>query len=179
MCPSDTESNPTLNHLPVEAAAPVLRTILKRAESGEDDYLNIKTILQARDEVLPRYQELFSPQNLDSLTAEEFRYFLHFKNNRHWAALQRMGPAVTEDMPRLREALQILLDESRPIRERLNDLVPARGPAFVPRLGKAILTPILLISHPNQYAVWNQVSEGAMKALDLWPELDRGLPFGD
>lgn len=86
---------------------------------------------------------------------------------------------MTKDMPRLREALRILLDESRPIRERLNELVPARGPAFVPWLSKAILTPILLITHPNQYAVWNQVSEAAMKALDLWPEMDRGLPFGD
>ena len=82
-------------------------------------------------------------------------------------------------MNRLRQALAILVDESRPIRERLNELIPVRGPAFVPRLGKAVLTPILLISYPDRYGVWNQVSEGALKQLRLWPEFARNASFGE
>jgi hypothetical protein len=27
-------------------------------------------------------------------------YFLYFENNRHWTALQRLGPTETADMPK-------------------------------------------------------------------------------
>jgi hypothetical protein len=82
-------------------------------------------------------------------------------------------------MSRLREALAVLLDESRPIVERLNQLVPARGPAYVPGLSRAVLTPILLITHPDKYSVWNRMSEEAEKALGIWPRFDRGTSFGE
>jgi len=133
----------------------------------------------ARDEVLPRYQALFARDKLPELTAEQFRSFLSFKNNRHWKALDRLGPAICEDMPRLRKALDLLLDESKPIRARLNQLIPRRAQAYVPRLGKAVLTPILLISYPTKYGVWNQVSEGAMKTLKIWPDPEAGEGLGD
>jgi hypothetical protein len=42
-----------------------------------------------------------------------------------------------------------------------------------------VLTPILLIAHPDRYGVWNQVSEAALKHLHLWPEFDRGRPLGE
>jgi endonuclease NucS-like protein len=135
------------------------------------------TLIRARDEVLARYQPIFSPEAIPSLSEEVFRDFLLFKNNRHWMALQRKGPLICADMPRLREALRVLLDESRPIEERLDKLVP-RGKAFVPHLGKAILTPILLIASPDKYGVWNQISETAMRTLEVWPALDPKLSFG-
>ena len=146
------------------------------AKSQHDAQL--RQMIEAEPEVLAKYQEVFAPDRISTLTEEEFRGFLMFRNNRHWLALQRMGPAICGDMDRLRQALAILVDESRPIRDRLNQLVPAHGPAFVPRLGKAVLTPILLISHPDRYGVWNQVSEGALKKLGVWPSLERGSPLG-
>jgi hypothetical protein len=85
---------------PIEPAVPVLRIILKLAERGEDEYLDIKAILQAPDEVLGRYQELSHPRkDLGSLTAEELRYFPYF-SNRRWTAGQtppslRSSPAVS------------------------------------------------------------------------------------
>jgi len=162
-----------------DGAVARLRTILAKAKAGDRAVADIRTIMDARDEVLARYQAVFASQNIQAITEEEFRQFLHFKNNKHWAALQRMGPSICADMDRLREGLAILLDEAKPIRDRLNKLVPGRGPAFVPRLSKAVLTPILLICHPDRYGVWNQVSEGSMKALDLWPEIERGMSFGE
>jgi len=155
-----------------------LKAILKAAQAGDETVAEISAVLNAHDLVVPRYQEVFAVEKLDELTEEEFRAFLYFRNNRHWVSLQRLGPAVCEDMARLRTALGILLDESRPIRERLDEMVPVRGPAFVPRLSKAILTPILMICHPDKYGVWNQMSEGAMKSYDIWPDFGRGLPFG-
>jgi hypothetical protein len=165
---------------PIDHAVPLLKTALRRARAGDSPVASeIKKILSARDDVLDRYQEVFVPQSLGELTADEFRQFLQFKNNRHWMSLHRMGPAITKDMSRLHEALAILLDESRPVGDRLNELVPPKGPAFVPWLSKAVLTPILLIVHPDRYGVWNQVSEAGMRHLGVWPELDPALPFGD
>jgi hypothetical protein len=158
----------------LDAALARLRQI--HADAGRDPEL--RELIAARDSVLARYQPMFTPEGVQRLTEEDFRLFLQFKNNRHWVSLQRLGPAICTDMGRLRKALAILLDESRPVRARLNDLVPPKGPAFVPRLSKAVLTPILLIAYPERYGVWNQVSEGAMKTLGVWPDFESGQAFG-
>src|SRR6266516_5912507 len=55
----------------------------------------------------------------------------------------------------------------------LNELVPARGPAYLPRLGRAVLTPILMISNPEAYGVCNNVSEKGLRMFSLWPERRR------
>jgi hypothetical protein len=162
-----------------EEAVSQLRSIQARAMSQDRIGKESGPTIKARHEVIGRYQPMFSRDNLDKLTEEDFRQFLLFKNNRHWVSLQRLGPAICADMKRLREALATLLDETQPIRDRLNRLVPPGKPCFVPRLHKAVLTPILLVTHPDQYGVWNSVSEAALKALSLWPELDRKKPFGE
>jgi hypothetical protein len=86
---------------------------------------------------------------------------------------------VTADMGRLRAALAVLVDESRPVAERLNELEPGRGPLAVPFLGKAKLTPILLVTHPSQYGVWNDYSERALRGMGLMPEFGEGERLGD
>ncbi len=72
----------------------------------------IREILAARPEVLARYQVVFGDEHLPALSEEEFRGFLSFRNNRHWKSLDRLGSAICKDMPRLRRALQILVDAS-------------------------------------------------------------------
>ena len=156
-----------------------LRHVLHLTRIGDREVGDVGDIIAARDEVLARYQPVFSLEHISGLTEEEFRSFLNARNNRHWRGLDRMGPFICADMDRLRKALAILLDEKRPIRERLNRLVPGGGPAYVPRLHRAVLTPILLVAHPAKYGVWNNVSAAAMQALALWPEMDGGELFGD
>jgi hypothetical protein len=162
-----------------DEAVSILKAVYRRVQAGDPEVSELRKIHLARDEVIDRYQGMFAAENLSALTDDDFRGFLQFRNNKHWAALQRMGPAICRDMGRLREALSILMDERRPIRDRLNQLVPRNGSAYIPRLGKAVLTPILLVRYPDRYGVWNQVSEGSMKRLGLWPEFDPNLPFGD
>ncbi len=158
------------------AAAAQLRGVLSQARTTDSV---LRVILEARDAVLSRYQPVFSPENLPKLAGEEFRQFLVYKNNLHWVSLQRLGPYICADMDRLRRALAILVDESQSIRSRLNELVPPHGRPFVPRLHKAVLTPILLIAFPAKYGVWNQISEDAMKTLGVWPDLEPSDAFGD
>jgi len=142
---------------------PTLRSI--QASIGEDPHLSL--IVQAREDVLEKFQPLFAAENLDRLMAQDFRRFLAFKNNCHWTGLERLGGGITKDMDLLREALKELLDESVPVGDRLDALMP-EGRARVERLGKAVLTPILMIVYPDRYGVWNGTSEKAIRNLGLW-----------
>ena len=47
-----------------------------------------KDIVEPREEVITRFQLLFSPEHIPTLTAEEFQSFLRAENNRHWSGLQ-------------------------------------------------------------------------------------------
>lgn len=168
-----------MTHISFESAINALKIVLNRVLSGKDENDEVASIISSRDQVLTRFQPLFDLENLNNLTEEEFREFLLFKNNLHWNGLHRLGPAICADMNRLRDALKILLNEKESIQVRLNKLIPKHDSAYVPRLGRAVLTPILMISHPEKYGVWNNVSEASMKLLSLWPEMERGLSFGD
>jgi hypothetical protein len=85
-------------------------------------------------------------------------------------------------MDLLRQALALLLEESRPVAERLNTIRPERHwgkDSMVPYLGIPVLTAILLIAHPERYGVWNNTSEAGMKIVQLWnPGWESG-PAGD
>ncbi len=137
-----------------------------------------RKMVAAQPAVLARYQPLFKPENLGDLTREDFLSFLLFRNNQHWDSLHRQGPQMTEDMPRLRAALRALLDESRPIEQRLNDTKQGKKANTVPGLGRATITAILLVCHPEKYGVWNGTSQAGMQKLDLWPTFERGAPLG-
>ncbi len=162
-----------------KSAITELRDVLHAYKTGDPRLEAMKFVLAGYESVIDRYQKVFSAENVCVLSEDEFRGFLLYKNNQHWIGLHRLGPGICKDMKKLGEALGILLDESQPIRVRLNKLAPSRGKKLVPRLGKAVLTPILLVAHPASYGVWNSVSESAMKALSIWPSLDRGAGLGD
>jgi hypothetical protein len=138
----------------------------------------VNEIIEARDEVVSHYGSIFSPANLADLTAEEFKSFLLYENNRHWVGIHRHQAAITSDMDHLRSVLGLLLDESQPIESRLDQIVRRDKANLVRGLGKAVFTPILLVVYPDKYGVWNSVAESAMKKLGLWPRFVRGASFG-
>lgn len=158
-----------------KSAVGVLRGILSRVEKDGE----LASIISSKDEVIARYRPVFSLDNIGQLTEEEFKGFLLFKNNMHWSGLHRLGGILCEDMARLRRGLQILVDESRPISQRLEELVPKSGQPYVKRLGKAVLTAILQVAYPDKYGVYNGISEAGMAQLGLWPEFDRGASFSE
>ncbi len=139
----------------------------------------VRQMIADRDMVYDKYGQLFDPDNLDRLTAEDFKGFLLYENNRHWWGIHRHQKSLTADMPRLREALTVLLDESRPLVGRLNWIMPRSGPKPVPGLGPAVITPILQVVYPYTYGVWNSIAEGAMTRLGLWPTFQPGSGFGE
>ena len=98
---------------------------------------------RAEQEVIARYGELFNPKNINNLTADDFKSFLLFKNNRHWSGIFRYENLVTGDMARLREAIGILVDESQKLEKRLNALFPPNKPNYIKGMGKAVIFPAI------------------------------------
>ena len=132
-----------------------------------------------QEAVLERYQPIFSPENLPNLSAEDFHSFLLFRNNHHWENIHRQSSRMTANMDRLRKALGILVDESRDVKDRLEVLLPKQGKPMVKGLGRAVITPILFVSHPDKYGVWNSPAEAGMKSVGLFPEFAWGASFGE
>jgi hypothetical protein len=121
--------------------------------------------------VIEKFGSIFNPSNLDNLTADDFKSFLLIKNNKHWEGIHRQGNMITSDMKKLQSVLKLLLDESKPIKERINKIMPKNKPALIKGLGRAVLTPILLVVYPEKYAVYNSVAEAGMKGFGVFPDL--------
>ena len=172
---SCSETTSPLDASRIAKAVSQLRPILVTLDKDPE----LKGMVEAKKPVIARYQEVFDPKRLAHITEEEFRGFLIPTNNQHWSGLARRGTALCGDMNRLRDGLSILLDESRPLKERLEELVPKAKPPFMKNFGKALITAILHVSHPDKYGVYNSTSEAGMVAVGAFPEFDRGSSFAD
>jgi len=128
-------------------------------------------------EVCAYWGVIFSPKGIATLTKQDMTGFLSYRQNHRWREISRED--VTADMDRLRTALLVLTDFERPVTERLNELEPGRGSLAVPHLGKAKLTPLLLVTQPKAYGVWNDYSERALRGMGVMPEFDEGTRLGE
>ena len=142
-----------------------------------DGTLNVMQLRLQELEVIQYWGVIFSPKGIASLTRQDMTGFMSYQQNKRWREISRED--VTVDMDGLRAALLALIDESRPVATRLNEIEPGRGPLAVPHLGKAKLTPILLVTYPKQYGVWNDYSERALRGMGLFPEFSDGMHLGD
>lgn len=133
----------------------------------------------AEDEVIGEYGPMFRLDKLDRLTSDNFRSFLIYRNNLHWKGINRHGTRLTANMPHLRRMLFILLDETRPLKERLNTLFPTTGKKPLPGLGRATATPIMLVAYPDRYGVWNNTSEAGLQAIGMYPQWASSTTFAD
>ena len=152
-----------------------LRNLLSILRNNDE----IKEMISARKEVYAKYQPIFSLNKISELSEDDFKSFLDFKNNRHWTGLDRHKESLTEDMGKLRNALNILLDESKPILERYNTIRSKNNGNLVNGLAKALMTAILHIEYPEKYGIWNQTSEKGLEKIDLLPKLKRGATEGE
>jgi YhcG PDDEXK nuclease domain len=132
-----------------------------------------RQIVHPRDEVLSRFQPIFSMDHISTIIADEFKSFLLIENNHHWTGLHRQATRMCSDMAKLRRGLSALLAEDQPLADRLD-----RASDDVYGMGKNIASAILLVTHPDKYGVWNNRSEAQMKRLGIWPNFERGDSFG-
>jgi len=137
----------------------------------------VKSIIESKDEVVSKYENIFRLENIEEIDSDTFYNFLLFSNNKHWGGLYRSGKQITNDMNKLKEVLSKLIDERIPISERISFALPGQK-GRIKGLGKAVLTAILLVSQPEKYGVWNSTSEEGLKELNLWPNFERGESNG-
>lgn len=140
---------------------------------------NLSQMIAFKAEVIPRYGPVFSTANLSNLSRETFLEFLRFENNRHWRGLERPGVQITTDMRSLRAALTILVDEGRPLKDRLERLRQTGGRPMVPYLGQAVITAVLHVEYPERYGVVNNTLKPAMDKIGLWPSQVRDDSLAD
>jgi len=108
------------------------------------DYQNPEKLNEER-QVIGKFGYMFHPDHLDDLTKEDFKSFLLIKNNKHWDGIHRQGNLIVQDMDRLIKGLKTLLNESKPLKERLDFLFPKNKPPYIKGLGRAVVTPILML----------------------------------
>jgi hypothetical protein len=151
-------------------AIATLRKIALELKPGVRQY---DEIVKQRDEVFARFRPIFSLDHIGKLTRDEYTPFLYLENNHHWSNLYRTGLRTANDMPKLRKALALLLDEKKPIDKRFTESL-----AMIDGFGKGIATAVLTVAYPDRYGVWNNTSEAGLRQLGLWPELEKGLKPG-
>jgi len=137
------------------------------------EFEHFKDIQASKKLAIPRFQKVFSLNNIPRLTEEEFAPFLHYEENGHWTYLYRNKSRLLSDISRLRKGLAILVDESLPVSDRLS-----RSVDIIYGMREGLATAILMIISPNKYGVWNGKSKDALKALHLWPQFEWGLSIG-
>lgn len=146
---------------------------LRAAKSAMIDDPEVKKILDAQDGVLARYSPAFQRGRIETLEESVLRSFLRFENNQHWSGLHRQVTRVCADMDATRAALTELVNEARPISERMQPVTEIKG------MGKGIITAILHVAYPAKYGVWNNTSNDGLGKLGLLPNFARGASFGE
>jgi hypothetical protein len=86
---------------------------------------NVMALRLEEQEVTQYFSVIFSEKGISTLTKQDMTGFLSFRQNKRWREISKED--VTRDMDRLRAALLVLVDESRPIADRLNEIEPGRG----------------------------------------------------
>ena len=146
---------------------------LRAAKAAMVDDVEIAEILESQDEVLARYGPAFQPDRMKTLEEDVLRSFLRIENNHHWSGLHRQVNRVCADMTATRAALAELVNEARPITDRMQPVTDIKG------MGKGISTAILHVAYPDKYGVWNNTSNDGLDDLGLLPRPPRGASFGE
>src|SRR6266496_5299583 len=98
--PEPPRGNRTMNNTHYRLALDRLRAVL----ATKDQDAVLRNIIKDRDACVGRYQPLFSLSEIARLTAEQFKSFLLFENNKHWSGLNRKGHRTCKDMAALRKS---------------------------------------------------------------------------
>jgi len=128
-----------------------------------------------------RWKEWIDPDKLDTLSDDELKSrFLEYFNKgagRHpFNAVYR--DRIVRDIKKFREVMKFLLDESIPVKKRLNEILNREGKFHIEGIGKGLATSILMDLDPQKYATWNNKTNMGLEALGLTPQFARGDDWG-
>ena len=128
--------------------------------------------------VINEFSDVFNYNNIDNLKKEDMDY-LNFSRNKHWHNIHRSKTTITTDMDKLKKSLKMLLNEKIPINKRINDIKAPKTKYYIKGFGKATLTPILFISNPKKYGIYNSKSEKGLKKIGMHPNFEKNDKLGE
>ena len=85
-----------------------------------------------------KYGDLFKISNIENMDIERFRKFFNPNENRKWHGLTQNVSLLVSNPKNLKESLKLLLDERKPISERIDRILDASGENKVKGYGLAI-----------------------------------------
>jgi hypothetical protein len=129
-----------------------------------------------------KWKEWIDPGKIDPLPDEELRNrFLEYFNQgagRHgFNAIYR--DRIVRDIKRFRNAMKFLIDESIPIKQRIEGVIDSNGVWHIEGIGKGLATSILMDLDPKKYATWNNKTNMGLDALGRTPKFERGDSSGE
>lgn len=139
-----------------------------------------------RAEAHQRWKEWIEPDKLKALSDEELKnrfleYFREGAGRHPFNAIYR-DRIIRDDAPdtkTFREVMIFLLDESIPVRERVNGILDQKGGIYhIDGMGKGLVTSFLMDLDPQKYATWNNKTNMGLETLGLSPEFARGDNWG-
>jgi hypothetical protein len=151
--------------------------LLKAVESVHNDMENNSEFERKATQVIKRFGKLFHPDGLPSLSAEDVWAFLCYNGDSRYWGIHRHVSTLTSDMSRLRDALGILLNDKKPLDERLRKLRPSDEEPAIPGLARSVISPILHVVYPQKYCVLNRRAEEAMKLTGVYPTISPKADF--
>ncbi|HYX38969.1 MAG TPA: hypothetical protein VE954_38185 [Oligoflexus sp.] len=97
---------------------------------------------------LKKWSAIFAPSNISNITADQLAAFTSFSENQHWTGIHRHNSNITIDLNAFHRTLSVLLDESREVKVRIDEIDPPRGQGqkLVRGFGKAVYTAIRVLS---------------------------------
>jgi hypothetical protein len=137
--------------------------------SGQHNDVN--QMIRDQGMVVDRFGPAF--RDADDLDEGTFSEFLQFEHNRHWWSLHRDEEQLTRHFEVVRATLVELLDDSRPIGDRIDSI------GDIPGFTSDLYTAILLVTDPATYGVRSRISDSAMRRLGLWPDVAEDASDGE
>jgi hypothetical protein len=134
-------------------------------------FSNVSIWMFARKKAYAKYREKFALDKLKEgdLWKADFSDFLHFRFNQSWSTLYRSGLEALSEPVKLRDLLMYIQDESISVERRVKEGL--QGAHHCQGIGKNILTGLLHTFKPDEYGVWNNRTEDALKKIELMPTL--------
>ena len=138
-----------------------------------------------RRSAFENYGDLFKISNIDNMDIEKFKKFFNLKENQHWHGLTQNITLLISNPKNLKESLKLLLDESKPISERIDKITEVSGESKVKGFGLARISAILHFAYPDKYGAYNNVSLNGLSIIgenprDLdpnWKSLTKGEQY--
>ena len=128
-----------------------------------------------------KWREWINPAKFAQLSLQEvkdaFSEYIN-KGMGRYTSIPIHREKIIKDMNKLRETIRFLLNESIPVRERINKSLLSGENFYIAGLGQQTVTSILMDLDPQKYATWNTTTNKALKFLGRFPKIPWGSDKG-